>query len=151
MTESKATMTFRADSKSASRFRPGFEVFAWFFTRVTGILFLLMGAFNLIYANLAGGRGHLDVGAQMRWAFFPISFHVSSTTVEVAPNFANPFWQVYSFLLVAFAATHGFNGLRVILDDYVDQPLLMAWLRALLVGAWLFVLLAAIFLIFVFV
>ena len=51
----------------------------WFFTRVTGILFLLMGAFNLVYANLMGGTGTLDVGAQMRWAFFPISFHVTSS------------------------------------------------------------------------
>jgi succinate dehydrogenase hydrophobic anchor subunit len=130
----------------------------WFFTRVSGILFLLMGAFNLVYANLTGGRGHLDVGAQMRWAFFPISFHVSSTlvlsgvevTVEVAPNFSNPFWQVYCFLLVAFAATHGCNGLRVILEDYVRRPLLLAWLKALLAGTWIFVLIAAIFLIFVF-
>jgi len=128
-----------------------FELYAWFFTRVTGILFLLMGAFNLIYANLAGGRGHLDVGAQMRWAFFPISSHVSSTSVEVTPNFANPFWQAYSFLLVAIAATHGFNGLRVILEDYVRHPLLMIWLRALLVGIWLFVLMAAAFLVFVLV
>ena len=29
----------------------------WFFTRVTGILLLLMGAFNIVYANLVGGYG----------------------------------------------------------------------------------------------
>ena len=58
--------------------------------------------------------------------------------VEVTPNFSNPFWQVYCFLVVAFAATHGFNGLRVILEDYIRHPLLMAWLKALLVGFWLF-------------
>jgi succinate dehydrogenase / fumarate reductase membrane anchor subunit len=122
-------------------------MYAWFFTRVTGVLFLLMGAFNLVYANLAGGRGHLDAGAQMRWAFFPISFHVESTSVEVTPNFANPFWQVYSFLLITLAATHGLNGVRVILEDYVRRPLLLVWLRALLVGFWLFVLMAAAYLI----
>jgi hypothetical protein len=73
----------------AARARGGskFEVYMWFFTRVSGILFLLMGAFNLVYGNLLGGRGNMDVGAQMRWAFFPISFHVESTAVEVTPNF----------------------------------------------------------------
>jgi len=122
----------------------------WFFTRVTGTLFLLMGAFNLVYANLEGGRGNLDVAAQLRWAFFPISYHVTSTSVEVVPNFSNPFWQIYCFLLVGFAATHGFNGMRVILGDYVRHPLLRAWLNAVLVGIWAFLMLAAIFLIFVF-
>lgn len=135
---------------SRARTAGKFEVYMWFFTRVSGILFLLMGAFNLVYANLAGGRGNMDVGAQMRWAFFPISFHVESSAVEVTPNFANPFWQAYSFLLVAFAASHGINGLRVILTDYVRHPLLLAWLKAFLAGLWLLILVAAIFLIFVF-
>lgn len=139
-----------SSSKPSTQPRAGFELYMWFFTRVSGILFLLMGAFNLVYANLTGGRGHLDVGAQMRWAFFPISFHVSSTTVEVSPNFSNPFWQVYCFLMIAFAATHGCNGLRVILEDYVRRPLLLAWLKALLAGIWIFALIAALFLIFVF-
>jgi succinate dehydrogenase / fumarate reductase membrane anchor subunit len=144
-------MTSQAKVHARSRTGGRFELYAWFFTRVTGILFLLMGAFNIAYANLAGGRGNMDVAAQMRWAFFPIPFHVESTSVEVTPNFSNPFWQVYSFILVAFAATHGFNGLRVILEDYVSSPLALAWLRGILVAVWLFVLLSAIFLIFVYV
>jgi succinate dehydrogenase / fumarate reductase membrane anchor subunit len=144
-------MTSQAKVHARSRTGGRFELYAWFFTRVTGILFLLMGAFNIAYANLAGGRGNMDVAAQMRWAFFPIPFHVESTAVEVTPNFSNPFWQVYSFILVTFAATHGFNGLRVILEDYVSSPLALAWLRAVLVAVWLFVLLSAIFLIFVYV
>jgi succinate dehydrogenase hydrophobic anchor subunit len=109
-----------------------------------------MAAFSLVSANLVGGPSNLYAAAQMRWAFFPISFHVQSTSVEVAPDFANPFWQVYSFLLIVFAATHGLNGLRVVLEDYIRRPLLMAWIRVLLAGLWLAVLLAAIFLIFVF-
>jgi len=133
-------------TKSGGRF----ELYAWFLTRVTGILLLLMAAFNLVYANLVGGASNLYAAAQMRWAFFPIQFHVQSTSVEVTPSFSNPFWQVYSFILIAFAASHGLNGLRVVLEDYIRHPLLMAWIRAVLVGVWLCVLLAAIFLIFVF-
>ena len=137
---------------SVARGRSGskFETVMWFFTRVTGILFLFMGALSLVYANLTGGYGNMDAGAQMRWAFFPISFHVESSAVEVTPNFSNPFWQAYSFLLVAFAATHGFNGLRVILTDYIRRPLLLAWVKAILLLLWLLVLVAAAFLVFVF-
>lgn len=127
-----------------------FETVLWFFTRVSGILFLLLGAFNLVYANLSGGYGNMDMAAQMRWAFFPISFHVESSAVEVTPNFANPFWQAYSFLLIALAATHGFNGLRVIATDYIRRPLLLAWVKALLWFLWLLVLVGSVFLIFVF-
>jgi succinate dehydrogenase membrane anchor subunit len=133
-------------TKSGGRF----EVYAWFLTRVTGILMLLMAAFNLVYANLVGGPANLYTAAEMRWTFFPIQFHVQSTSVEVAPNFSNPFLQVFAFLIITFAATHGMNGLRVVLEDYIRRPLLMAWLRALLVALWIFVLVAAVFLIFVF-
>ena len=141
--------TVDSSARSTDR-RSRLELYAWFFTRVSGVLFLLMGAFNIAYADLVGGHGNLDVGAQMRWAFFPISFHVTSSAVEVIPNFSNPFWQVYCFLLVTFAASHGYNGLRVILTDYVRRPLLLAWLKALLVGLWLAVLLSAVFMIFVY-
>ena len=137
---------------AAPRGRTGskFETYMWFFTRLSGVLFLLMGAFNLVYANLVGGQGNMDVAAQFRWAFFPIAFHVESTAVEVTPNFSNPFWQVYSFLLITFAATHGYNGIRVILQDYVRHPLVLAGLKALLFFLWATLILAAIFLIFVF-
>lgn len=141
-----------AQSAALGRGRAGskFELYMWFFTRVSGILLLLMGAFNIVYANLSGGYGVMDAGAQMRWAFFPISFHVSSTEVELTPNFSNPFWQAYCFLVILFAATHGANGLRVIFTDYIRHPLLLAWVKALLYLAWGCALIAALFLIFVF-
>ncbi|MGC8782473.1 MAG: succinate dehydrogenase, hydrophobic membrane anchor protein [Anaerolineae bacterium] len=137
------TTQVRALGRSRSRF----ELYMWFFTRVSGLLMLLLAAYSIIYANLIGGRGLMDAGAQTRWAFFPISFHVSSSKVELTPNFQNPFWQFYSLLLFIFAATHGANGIRVILADYVRRPMLLAWLNALLFLLWLSVLAAAVYLI----
>ncbi len=127
-----------------------FELTMWFITRITGVLLLMMGAYSIVYANLSGGYGNMDAGAQMRWAFFPISFHVQSTKVEVTPNFFNAFWQGYAFLLITFAATHAANGLRVVCEDYIRRPLLLAWVKAFVVFLWIAVLLAAIFLLFVF-
>lgn len=126
------------------------EVAMWFFMRISGVLMLLLGAGGLIYANLVGGYGNMDAGAQTRWAFFPISFHVQSSKVEVYPNFSNPFWQTYAFLLIGFAAVHAYNGLRAILKDYVRHPLLANWLQGLLLLLWVFMAAAAIYVIFVF-
>lgn len=134
---------------ASGRSRSKFELYMWFFTRVSGVLMLLLGAYSIIYANLMGGRGLMDAGAQTRWAFFPISFHVSSSKVEMTPNFQNAFWQFYALLLFAFAATHGTNGIRVILKDYVRSPILLAWLNALLLLVWLGVMAAAVYLLFV--
>ncbi len=128
--------------------RSRFELTMWFFTRVSGVMMLLLGAYSILYANLNGGRGVLDAGAQTRWAFFPISFHVNSTKVEVTPNFLNPFWQYYGLLFIAFAATHGANGIRVILQDYVRHPMLLAWLNAVLFVVWLSVMTASVYLVF---
>ncbi len=126
------------------------EAFMWFFMRISGVLLLLLGAFGLVYANLVGGYGKLDAGAQIRWSFFPISFHVQSSDVEVYPNFSNPVWQTYAFVLIGFAAVHAYNGLRAILRDYVRHPLLLSWLEALLLALWIFMAAAAIYVIFVF-
>jgi len=38
----------------------------------------------------------------------------------------------------------------VILSDYVRHPLLLAWVKALLAGIWIALLVAAVFVIFVF-
>ncbi len=127
-----------------------FEATMWFFMRISGVLMLLLGALGLVYANLTGGYGKLDAGAQMRWSFFPISFHVQSSDVEVFPNFSNPFWQSYAFLLIGFAAVHAYNGLRAILKDYVRHPLLLNWLQGLLLILWAFMFVAAIYVIFVY-
>lgn len=135
--------------KALSRSRSKLELTMWFFTRVSGIMMLFMGAYSIIYANLSGGRGAMDAGAQTRWAFFPISFHVTASKVEVTPGFQNPFWQFYALLLFAFAATHGMNGIRVVLKDYVRSSLLLAWLNALLLMVWLSIIAAAVYLLFV--
>lgn len=142
-------MTTQTARMARGRTGSKFETLMWFLTRVTGILFLLFGAFNIVYANLGGGAGELSVGAQMRWAFFPISFHITDSA-EDPVIFSNAFWQIWSFLLFLLAATHGYNGIRVILGDYVRRPLLLAWLKALLFVIWLSLIGAGLYLVFVY-
>jgi len=40
----------------------------------------------------------------------------------VAERWHNPAWRVFDWLLLVLALTHGANGLRWIVDDYVRRP-----------------------------
>ena len=125
------------------------EYYLWLFTRLSGVLMLFMAALSIVYANLAGGRSLLDIAAQYRWSFFPLYWHVQNSAIpDVVPNWSNSFWQVFCLLLVFFAAGHGFNGLRNVVEDYVHRPLLLLAAKGLVFVAFLFVLGAAAVIIF---
>jgi succinate dehydrogenase / fumarate reductase membrane anchor subunit len=55
----------------------------------------------------------------------------------VAMRWATSGWRLYDFLLLAFAFAHGMNGLRQVLQDYIQDP---AWMRRVswgLLAIWL--------------
>jgi succinate dehydrogenase / fumarate reductase membrane anchor subunit len=125
------------------------EYYLWLFTRLAGVLMLLMAAFGIVYANLAGGRTLLDIAAQYRWSFFPIFWHVQNSGIpDVFPNWSNSFWQIYCLLLFFVAAVHGFNGLRVVVEDYVHRPLLLLAAKGAVFVLFLFALSAGAVIIF---
>lgn len=48
---------------------------------------------------------------------------VTTTNIAfVTQRWANPFWRVFDWLLLALGLLHGTNGLRFIMDDYVRSP-----------------------------
>ncbi|MCS6817997.1 MAG: succinate dehydrogenase, hydrophobic membrane anchor protein [Blastocatellia bacterium] len=88
----------------AGRERPtgGFELFAWFFMRISGIVLVLLVL------------GHLAI------------MHVIHTVDEidfdfVARRWASPFWRTYDLVMLWLALLHGLNGLRTVIDDYVRR------------------------------
>jgi succinate dehydrogenase hydrophobic anchor subunit len=91
----------------------------------------------------------MDAPAQYRWSFFPIYWHVQNTDVpDVFPLWSNAFWRVYCAILVSTAAAHGFNGLRVVVEDYIHRPLLLLFVKGLILLLLLFVVGTAIVIIF---
>lgn len=92
-------------SAAGGRTRPagGLELYAWLFMRVSGILLLLLALGHLTIMHLINNVESIN------YAF-------------VAGRWANPLWRLYDWLLLMLALVHGFNGVRVMVDDYVQSP-----------------------------
>ena len=92
-------------SEAGGRPRPesGLELYAWLFMRVSGALLLVLALGHLAIMHL------IHSVDEVNFAF-------------VAGRWANPLWRLYDWLLLMLALVHGFNGLRIIVDDYVRPP-----------------------------
>jgi succinate dehydrogenase / fumarate reductase membrane anchor subunit len=112
----------------------------WLFTRISGLALVLFAATSMGIAFSLGGRTQLNMTSMFRWMFFPNPNHVINSNIpDVTAGWSNAFWQIYSMLMILLASIHGFNGVRMILEDYIETPLIIAILRGvtflLLVGA----------------
>ncbi|MCI0393304.1 MAG: succinate dehydrogenase [Chloroflexi bacterium] len=95
--------------------RGNFERYAYLFMRLSGVALLLLAV------------GHMLLQHVFR--------DVHSLTLQVVADIWRSWgWRAYDLLLLAFAITHGFNGLRQVLEDYIHKPSTMKAInRALLV------------------
>lgn len=123
------------------------EYLMWIFTRISGLALILLAVFSISLGLVMGARTQMDLGTLMRWAFFPNSNHVLDSEVPDIFLWANGFWQIMQILVLVFAATHGFNGLRVVVEDYTSPGFLQAALRFIILVLWGFSGLVAIYVI----
>ncbi|MGB2963737.1 MAG: hypothetical protein WBB69_07095 [Anaerolineales bacterium] len=114
------------------------EYLMWVFTRLSGLVLILLAVTGISAGLLMGARTQMDMGTLMRWAFFPNSNHVLDSEIPDLYLWANGFWQIMQILVVIFAATHGFNGLRVVLEDYSSPGFWQTFLRFLVFLLWIF-------------
>ena len=119
----------------------------WVFTRLSGLSLILLVVIGISAGLLMGARSQMDMGTLMRWTFFPNSNHVLDSEIPDLYLWANGFWQIMQILVVFFAATHGFNGLRVVLEDYSLSGLWQIFLRFLILLLWIFSILVGIYVI----
>ena len=90
----------------------GFETFSWYYFRISGIA--------LIFLVIA----HLFI--------MHVTNDVSCTTYAfIAYRYSNVFWRLFDWLLLTLALTHGMNGLRVVIDDYVRSANTRVWLMGI--------------------
>ncbi len=102
-----------------------FELYASMFMRLSGLVLIFMAVFHFLYMH----------------------FYIQVDTINfavIAFRWRSLFWRVYDFLLLAFGFTHGMNGLRVVLEDYLPKGLwqnlgravvLVVYLALILMGA----------------
>jgi succinate dehydrogenase hydrophobic anchor subunit len=134
----------------ARSIQPGFsfEYIMWIFTRLSGGGIILLALLGMVSAFALGARTQLDLPALMRWTFFPNPNHVVNSNIpDVTLGWANAFWQIMQLLIVFFGATHGFNGLRVVIEDFTGETAFRPLVRGIILLLWAFVLMAAIYVI----
>ena len=100
---------FTADRRPSS-----FEVWSWFFMRISGIILLFLVLIHLYIMHLIGE------GVER------VSFEF------VAARWGHVGWKTFDWIMLFLALLHGSNGLRVIIDDYVKSPGKRTTLKALL-------------------
>ncbi len=107
---------------AARKGRPGnlFELYSWFFMRVSGAILILMVVFHLLYMHffIPGGVAAINYAVIVsRWT-----------------GSLGWFWRVFDLLLLVFAFTHGSNGMRFVIHDYIHQS---GWRLAAKTGLYL--------------
>ncbi len=95
--------------------KPSAEARSWAFMRLSGLLLLF---FALVHFSIT---------------------HIVNDVVEtdydfVAERWHNPAWRVFDWMLLVLALSHGVNGLRWIVDDYVREPGRRRAVKGLLYG-----------------
>ncbi len=79
-----------------------FERRAFLFMRMSGIALLVLSVGHLVIQHVLNSSGNL-------------------TLVFVAEQWDSWGWKAYDMFLLIFAISHGFNGLRNILEDYIHN------------------------------
>lgn len=115
-TEFVAPRTGRIDPKyNRAKSKGGnFEMLAWLFMRISGVLLVILIS------------GHLFVNLMVGDGVHAIDFGF------VAGKWANPLWQFWDLAMLWLAMLHGTNGVRTIISDYVEKDRPRFWLTLVL-------------------
>src|SRR3954465_4546947 len=99
------------------RSKGNFEMFAWLFMRLSGVVLVVL-IFGHLAVNLLVGDGIPAIG----FGF-------------VAGKWADPFWQAWDLAMLWLAMLHGTNGVRTIINDYAEKDATRFWLKVVLYAA----------------
>lgn len=125
------------------------EFVMWVFTRISGAALLILGAIGMVGALLMGARTQMDLATLMRWTFFPNSNHVVNSNIpDVALGWVSLYWRIIQTLIVFFGVSHGFNGMRVIMEDYIPNEAARKVLRVVILVLWIIVMTVGLYIVF---
>lgn len=84
-----------------------FELFAWFFMRISGIILLGIALFHMYYMHFVVDVATID--------FLTIARRWDTSTPTGA------LWRTFDTSLLFFSFTHGTNGVRYVIEDYIHH------------------------------
>ncbi|MGQ9833154.1 MAG: hypothetical protein ACUVRJ_05065 [Candidatus Villigracilaceae bacterium] len=125
--------------------QPGltFEYLMWLFIRISGLGLYIVAIVGVVAALLMGARTQVDMATLIRWTFFPNSGHVANAGVDLKLGWVSLLWQIMQGMAVVFGVTHGMNGMRNILEDFVSKPGTRLIVRLIIFVLWALFLYAA--------
>lgn len=83
--------------------RQNYEAWSWVFMRLSGLVLLFLALSHFAITHIINDVTETDA------AF-------------VGRRWRNPLWRLFDWALLALAMSHGLNGLRWIVEDYVHSP-----------------------------
>jgi len=85
----------------------GFELQAWYFMRISGLVLVFLALGHLFITHILNNVENINYDF-------------------VATRWANPktgvLWRLWDLTMINLAVLHGFNGIRQVLDEYVTGP-----------------------------
>jgi succinate dehydrogenase / fumarate reductase membrane anchor subunit len=111
------------DAKPINKLGRSYERTAWKWMRYSGILVIPLAFIHVLIQDVLVGVHQIDLNyVEVRWSYLG--------------------WRIYDAFLLVFAFTHGVNGLRQVLMDYIQRDSYRKWISRLLFIFWLLVSLA---------
>lgn len=125
-----------------------FEYIMWMFTRISGLALLFLGFLGFVMALVMNARNLLDLPTLARWTFFPNPNHVVNSNIpDISQGWANAYWQIVEIVIAFFGISHGFNGLRVVIEDFIGNTIWQPMIRGVIFLMWLFFIIIAVYII----
>ena len=100
-------------TRRSVKIQSNFERNAFMFMRVSGIALLLLAVGHMMFQHVLNSSTNL-------------------TIQFVAEQWNSWGWKLFDFLLLIFAVSHGVNGFRNVLEDYVHNRTDVKWINIIL-------------------
>jgi len=121
----------------------------WMFTRLSALGMTVLALIAFSGALVMGARTQMDLSTLMRWTFFPNSFHVVNSEIPDSLLWTTPIWQTIQILILVLGVTHGVNGLRMVLEDYMGISFFRILMRFTLFLTWIALMIVAVYVVLV--
>jgi succinate dehydrogenase / fumarate reductase membrane anchor subunit len=85
----------------------GFELWAWYFMRISGLVLVFLALGHLFVTHILNNVENIN--------YYFVSSRWADPTTGVL-------WRLWDLTMINLAVFHGFNGLRQVLDEYLNRP-----------------------------